>query len=177
MQSGEVQWQDILRAFEGEFEADLEAAAQASPRVLEGESCPECGGRLLERYSLFGKFAGCEKYPECQYTRDLLADVLPQQPTEEVGRECPECGKPLVYRTNRRGQQFIGCTGYPIARTPKPSRDGKPIPPPQQTTSSGSVRRNMVLRQSRRGPFLGCSNYRSAAHEARGGTRGRGARV
>ena len=161
VQSGETQWQEILRAFHGEFEADLEAAAQAGPRVLEGEACPECGGRLLERYSLFGKFAGCEKYPECQYTRDLLADVLPQQPTEEVGRECPECGKPLVYRTNRRGQQFIGCTGYPdCTHTEALDADGKPIPPPQQTdVKCDRCGANMVLRQSRRGPFLGCSNY------------------
>lgn len=161
VQSGKTQWQEILRAFHDEFEADLEAASQAGPRVLEGESCPECGGRLLERYSLFGKFAGCENYPKCEYTRDLLADVLPQQPTEEVGRECPECGKPLVYRTNRRGQQFIGCSGYPdCTHTEALDADGNPIPPPQQTdVKCDRCGASMVLRHSRRGPFLGCSNY------------------
>ncbi len=161
VQSGDIEWRDLLRGFHDEFEADLEAAAQAGPRVLENEVCPKCGGRLLERYSLFGKFAGCEKYPECDYTRDLLADVLPQQQVEEVGRECPECAKPLVYRLNRRGQRFIGCTGYPeCTHTEALDADGNPLPPPKETDVKCDLcGANMVQRHSRRGAFLGCSGY------------------
>lgn len=31
----------------------------------------------------------------------------------EVGEACPECGKPLVYRKNKKGETFIGCSGFP----------------------------------------------------------------
>lgn len=31
----------------------------------------------------------------------------------EVGEDCPLCGKPLVYRQNKKGEPFIGCSGFP----------------------------------------------------------------
>ncbi|MCB9804300.1 topoisomerase DNA-binding C4 zinc finger domain-containing protein [Candidatus Peribacteria bacterium] len=31
---------------------------------------------------------------------------------EKVGRNCPECGKELIYKFSRGGK-FIGCSGYP----------------------------------------------------------------
>lgn len=34
---------------------------------------------------------------------------------EEVGRDCPDCGKPLVYRQGRFGK-FIACSGYPTCK-------------------------------------------------------------
>ncbi|MBW2968553.1 topoisomerase DNA-binding C4 zinc finger domain-containing protein [Candidatus Woesearchaeota archaeon] len=30
--------------------------------------CPRCGGNLEERNSKYGKFLGCENYPDCTYT-------------------------------------------------------------------------------------------------------------
>jgi len=161
VQAGKLRWQKLLARFYEAFEAKVEAAAQAEPRVLEGEQCPECGGKLLERYSLYGKFAGCENYPDCEYTRDLLADVVPEKATEEVGRECPECGKPLVYRFGRRGRKFIGCSGYPeCEHTENLGPDGEPVPPPQETgLKCERCGGDMLIRHSRRGPFLGCSNF------------------
>lgn len=31
---------------------------------------------------------------------------------EEVGEACPLCGKPLVYRYNKKNEKFIGCSGF-----------------------------------------------------------------
>lgn len=44
---------------------------------LEGEVCPQCGGRIVIRYSpkLRRRFFGCEKYPECKYARFTLKPV------------------------------------------------------------------------------------------------------
>ena len=33
--------------------------------------CPKCGGKLVERTSQYGKFAGCSNYPRCKYTRRI----------------------------------------------------------------------------------------------------------
>lgn len=30
---------------------------------------------------------------------------------------CPNCGKPMIVRTNRFGSQFLGCSGYPECKT------------------------------------------------------------
>ena len=161
VQDGELEWQELLEQFYGEFAPKVEAAAKAEARVFEGEVCPKCGGRLLERYFLHGEFAGCEKYPDCDYTLNLLADVVPEKETEPVGRDCPECGKPLVYRVNWREQKFIGCTGYPDCKhTENLGPDGEPVPAAQETDiECEKCGGKMVIRQGRRGPFLGCSNY------------------
>ena len=55
---------------------------------------------------------------------------------EEVGEACPDCGKPLVYRTSKYGR-FISCSGFPACRyhrnindseKPQPERTGRPCP-------------------------------------------------
>ncbi|MCL2629076.1 MAG: type I DNA topoisomerase [Alphaproteobacteria bacterium] len=43
------------------------------------DKCPTCGGKLGLKLSRFGGFLGCEKYPDCSYTRDLIAGEFPQK--------------------------------------------------------------------------------------------------
>lgn len=33
-----------------------------------GQVCPKCGGVLLERFGVLGKYIGCANYPKCAYT-------------------------------------------------------------------------------------------------------------
>ena len=40
-------------------------------------------------------------------------EKIAQEKPEEIGRECPDCGKPLLKRKSRYGNYFIGCSGYP----------------------------------------------------------------
>ena len=35
------------------------------------DACPDCGGKLGIKLSKFGPFIGCEKYPNCKYTKQL----------------------------------------------------------------------------------------------------------
>jgi len=65
-----------LRAFWADFTPQLHAADQAAqvtrPQLtLTGETCPACGGDLVERSGKHGKFIGCANYPDCGYTRGL----------------------------------------------------------------------------------------------------------
>ena len=41
-----------------------------------------------------------------------MPKVYQKKVAEEVGEACPECGKPLVYRHNRKGEKFIACSGF-----------------------------------------------------------------
>lgn len=34
--------------------------------------CPDCGGDMIPRTSLHGKFWGCKQYPRCKGTRDSM---------------------------------------------------------------------------------------------------------
>jgi DNA topoisomerase-1 len=168
VERGERDWREVLAEFYEPFESEVNAAENAEPEVLEDETCEECGGRMLVKYSKRGKFAGCENYPDCNYTIDLSGDVLERPPIEETEFECPECGEMLLLRTGRRGR-FFGCSGYPDCRfTANVGPDGEPQEraKPMETSESCPECEDGVLlvREGRRGKFLGCSNYPSCRY-------------
>ena len=37
------------------------------------ESCPECGGYLIERKGSFSRFYGCSNYPKCRFIKKINA--------------------------------------------------------------------------------------------------------
>lgn len=82
-----------------------EAAAAAD--LVEGRTCPDCGGALKIKHGRYGKFIGCSSYPKCKHIESL------NKPTD-TGVECPECkqGK-MVKRQSRRGRIFYSCQRYP----------------------------------------------------------------
>ena len=151
----------LLQEFYAPFDQRLREAQADPSRVLEGETFPKFGGQLLERFTVFGKFAGCAKYPDCDYTRDLLSDVLPRVEPKKTGEACPECGKDLLVRQGRRGQEFIGCSGYPGCKYTRPLEGDKQPRPKAISTDivCDKCGKELVVRFGRRGPFLGCSGY------------------
>jgi DNA topoisomerase-1 len=75
---------------------------------------------------------------------------------EEVGRDCPECGKPLVIRYSRRGK-FIGCSGYPECTHTEPLTEPTGAACPTCGVEHGG---ELVGRQSKRGHwFWGCNRW------------------
>jgi DNA topoisomerase-1 len=141
----------------------MTAAKDEKPQMLEGEVCPKCGGGLVIKYSMHGKFAGCEKYPECDFTKNLGIEIAEKVEVEPVGRNSPECQLPLVYRTGFRGKRFIACTGYPKCKyTEQIGADGvaRPkLPPKESGVLCDKCGAMMYIRESKRGPFLGCSKF------------------
>ena len=155
-------WVPFMRQFNDQLDGWLSSAREADPvrpaAERTGEACPKCGeGELVKREGRYGEFVGCSRYPECDYIKDREE----RQPPQETGRNCPECGKPLVMRQSRRGP-FVGCSGYPdckfIEKTEGADGSGRPQ---AETLDRNCPRCNKVLvrRQSRRGPFVGCSGY------------------
>jgi DNA topoisomerase-1 len=83
-----------------------------------------------------------------------MPDPIPQ----EVGRSCPTCGAPLIFRTSKRtGQQFIGCSTFPKCRyiefpnSPKPELLDEKCP-----LCDKQLLRRLNKREQ---PFIGCSGY------------------
>ena len=71
---------------------------------------------------------------------------------EEIGRDCPECGKPLIVRWGRYGK-FIGCKGFPECRYTEPWLEKVGVKCPQ----CGG---DLVEKRTRKGRIgYGCSNY------------------
>jgi DNA topoisomerase-1 len=78
--------------------------------------------------------------------------------------KCPKCGKEMVYKNGRFGR-FLGCSGYPDCKTTlKIDKQGNVLPekPPPESTGISCYKckeGELVIRQSKKGPFLGCSRF------------------
>ena len=110
VEEGKAPWVQVMKDFWRDFTATMEKAetAPAEPPLapeLIGEDCPECGKPLVLKHGRFGEFVGCSGYPECRYTRPVLA---------KTGVKCPKCGEgDVVKRKSRKGRPFYGCSRYP----------------------------------------------------------------
>ena len=78
--------------------------------------------------------------------------------------KCPVCSKPMVYRRGRFGP-FLGCSDYPNCKTTlKLDKQGnvlplRPAPEPTGIKCYKCKDGELVIRQSKRGPFLGCNRF------------------
>lgn len=86
---------------------DLELKNQQVINVEEkiDEKCPRCGNELVVRYSKYGKFIACKKYPSCEFTKSFLNFV--------ENKKCPQCGGRIVIKFTKNKKKFFGCENYP----------------------------------------------------------------
>ncbi len=164
------------------------AAADGGPAEELG-ACPQCGRPLGRKTSRRGPFVGCTGYPGCSYIQPRagasVADGGASRPaTQQAGRDCPDCGKPLVVRVGRRGP-FIGCSGYPKCRHTEdtvtaetaPAADlgvytatadarsadgaggGEAAAPASDLGPCPECGKPLVSRRGRYGTFVSCSGY------------------
>lgn len=78
------------------------------------------------------------------------------QQEESVGRNCPECGNPLVVKYGRWGK-FIGCADYPNCKYTEQylERTGVPCP-----VCGGTKGGELIVKKTKRGrTFYGCDRW------------------
>jgi DNA topoisomerase-1 len=167
-----LDWIKLLRDFYGPFHDDVGSALEKLDHAGGTPSeykCEKCGGRFLYRISKNGFFLACENR-DCGNTKPV--DEQGRPTVREVSHhKCPVCGREMIKRRGRFGE-FLGCSGYSIKNEQgEPScstiinldRVGSPLPPkpkPIKTTIACEKCGNpMLLRDSKRGPFLGCSSF------------------
>ncbi len=163
-----LDWLGVLDEFYGPFKADL-ATASAEMKHAKAETtpseyeCPLCGANLVYRFGSRGKFLSCSAYPECKFTWscDKEGKMVERQVSDKV---CPACGKPMIHRSGRYGA-FLGCSDYPRCKTVmRVDNDGNVLPPkaPPQPTGLKCYKckdGELVMRQGKKGPFLGCNKF------------------
>ncbi|MBR4799394.1 MAG: topoisomerase DNA-binding C4 zinc finger domain-containing protein, partial [Clostridia bacterium] len=134
IESGSVEYIDVLREFYEEFSKQLEYAESTLgservevPKVETGIICDKCGAMMIEKTGRFGKFAACPNYPRCKNTKRLdetpaAKPVREKKQAEVVADEkCPKCGSEMVLRKGQFGQ-FFACRNYPECKTTVPYR-------------------------------------------------------
>ncbi len=119
---------------------------------MEDELDDIADGRLDWR-PMLGDFYG-------PFSRDLkqARELLPrvQAEDDDVGRDCPTCGKPLRYRYSKYGK-FIGCSDYPNCRYTERIVEKVGVACPTCGTEKGG---EIIARRTRTGrEFFGCSRY------------------
>jgi DNA topoisomerase-1 len=166
-----IDWIKLLRDFYGPFHLSVEqsmellqhAGGTASPYT-----CEKCGKPMVYRISANGFFLACSDR-ECASTRPV--DIEGKPTVREVSPyNCPTCGRSMIKRRGRFGE-FLSCSGYSekdAAGNPSCStiinldKRGNPEPPKVKVVTEvpcEKCKSPMILRDSKRGPFLGCSSY------------------
>ncbi len=120
---GEHDWKPMLRKFWQPFKAltvEKMDSVKKSDVTTEatGEACPTCGiGELVYRLGKYGRFKGCNRYPECNY---IEKTGVAASPGESTGIACPQCIEKnlpekgvLMKKTSRLGKIFYSCSTYP----------------------------------------------------------------
>ncbi len=163
-----LDWLVVLKKFYSSFKNNLDIAQRemkhAKADTTPSEyTCPQCGGPMVYRFGKKGRFLSCSAYPNCKFAAacDREGKMLEDKPT---GHECPNCGKVMVKRTGRFGP-FLGCSDYPKCRTIiKLDKDGnisqaRAKPEPTGVKCYKCKEGELVIRQGKRGPFLGCNRF------------------
>ena len=160
---GAEKWGELLGTFYTNFQKDLDAADKGMQRPAAQETdekCPICGKMMLKKRSRFGEYLVCSDNT-CKGKVNLTSTGEKVQP-EKTDEICDKCGKPMVIRVGRRGK-FLACSGYPACKNTfsldaeghKVASTG-PIVTDRLCEKCGKP---LVLRNSKRGEFLGCSGY------------------
>ncbi len=163
-----LDWLSVLNEFYGPFKQNLEKASEkmqhAKAETKPSEyTCTKCGKPMVYRFGKNGTFLSCSDYPTCKFASpcDKEGKMIADEVTEH---KCPNCQKPMIKKRSRFGT-FLGCSDYPECKTTqKIDKDGNivpPAPPPEPTGVKcyKCAKGELVIRQSKKGPFLGCNKF------------------
>jgi DNA topoisomerase I len=164
-----LDWVGVLTEFYGPFKQSLEIAQQqmkhAKAEVTPSEyTCTQCGKPMVYRLGKNGRFLSCSGYPDCKFASPCDKAGKKVQDNVVTEHTCPICHKPMLLKRGRFGQ-FLGCSDYPQCKTTlKMDKQGNvlpPKPPPQPTGIKCYKCKDgeLVIRQSKKGPFLGCGRF------------------
>jgi DNA topoisomerase-1 len=165
---GKMRWVQVLDEFYGPFERLMEKKEEEIERPKEelDEECPKCieehrdpPGQLVIKLGRAGRFVACDRWPECDYSRDLSGRERPEP--ELLEERCPECGKQLLKRVGRYGP-FVGCSGYPDCKYIKREEQKTGVLCPKCKEEGREPQGELVVKRARRrrgSVFYGCNRY------------------
>ncbi len=144
--NNEIGWQQVLRDFWRDFIGSVDDIKDVRvaevldvldemlgphifpPREDGGDprQCPSCNtGRLNLKAGRFGAFVGCSNYPECRYTRPLVANGDSEAADRVLGKD-PDTGLDVAVKSGRFGPYIQLGEASDVGEGEKPKRAGIP---------------------------------------------------
>ncbi len=136
-----------------------------------GIDCELCGKELVMKSTRFGDIVACSGYPECKNIKNFIKKddgtlrIISQG--EKVGDPCPLCGSDIIVKGGKNGI-FAACSAYPKCKhTANIVLEGDELKA-VEAKGNGVIETDevcdkcgkpMVVKKSRRGPFIACSGY------------------
>jgi len=163
-----LEWTSVLSEFYGPFKQNLDTALvemkHAKAELVPSDyQCPQCGKPMVYRFGKNGRFLSCSAYPDCKFACpcDREGKMVEEKASEY---KCPVCSKPMIQKSGRFGP-FLGCSDYPNCKTIlNLDKDGNILPPKAAPEPTGikcykCKEGELVIRQSKKGPFMGCNRF------------------
>lgn len=161
---GKTSRNKMMQEFYNGFEKTITEAKKGEKEVVPvGRKCPKCKEwDLIYKFTRFGKFIGCSRYPDCDYTEKSQEekDALEPLRAKYEGQPCPEGGT-IVVRMGRFGP-FLTSSEYPKVKWISSIPNEKMI---ELEEKFGGVpcdkcgKGTMHIKKSKRGFFLACNKY------------------
>lgn len=158
----------LARFWEGTLKKNIDDAGEKAEKVIElvGKKCPLCESELVYKFSKSGKFIGCSNYPTCKHIEQPKAekDALDVLRAKYEWKPCPDGVEgTIVVKTGRFGP-FLASSEYPRVKwigKIKSEKDEtlEEILREKWLLIDEESGEEMVVKGSRRGPFLAAKNY------------------
>ncbi len=167
--NGKQKYQTMLQKFwEGTLKKNLSEADEKAEKVVElvGTKCPDCGNDLIYKFSKAGKFIGCSGYPECKHIEQPKEekDALDALRKKYEWKPCPDGIEWMVVVKTGRYGPFLASSEYPKVKwigKIKSEKDEilEEILAAKWMLVDEETGEEMVVKGSRRWPFLAAKNY------------------
>jgi DNA topoisomerase-1 len=123
IEEGDKTFLDVVESVYGVLKDHIKDAGGADKKepTSTGEKCTKCDdGEIVERDGKFGKFYGCNKYPDCKtiYVKneDGKFEIKKKKEAKKTGQKCFKCKGNVVERNGKHGV-FYACDNYPKCKT------------------------------------------------------------
>ncbi len=124
--------------------------------------CPVCTtGKLMVKMGKFGRFVACDRYPDCSATFKLPGSGL----IKGTNKTCELCHHPLILIIQKRRKQEVCLNPLCTSKTTAAERQEiKQIEQQKIGKKCPKCGKDLLVRKSVYGSFLGCSGYPKCKH-------------
>jgi len=158
----------LQKFWNGTLKKNLENADEKAEKVVElvWKKCPDCKNDLIYKHSKGWKFIGCSNYPECKFIDqpEEEKNALTALRNKYEGKPCPDGIEGTIVVKTGRFWPFLASSEYPKVKwigKIKSEKDEllESILKARGLLVDEETWEEMVVKWSRRWPFLAAKNY------------------